>query len=168
MHYSEFKNRIERMAVSAPADARYRFVIDSIRRMAESSADAVESEMSPPEQVLMSGLLGGLEDRSPDQLTSALTALTDSMSKDPVSGIESTRGIEFRPDLVQLLDAIDRYVQYRQTGDPSFVAAVAINMVNSLDYHSDEDGDYPSEDILASPAMASEFARVQRLLAYGS
>jgi hypothetical protein len=165
MRYSEFRDRIERMALAAPADACHRFAIDSIERMAESSGDAIESEMSAAERGLMSELFTGLADRSPDELATKLAALSGSMEKDPTSGIVSTRGIEFRPDLVELVCAIDSYIRYRQTGDPSLIAAIAINSVNSVDYHIGGDGGgYSIENMLGSPLMASEFARVQRLL----
>lgn len=160
MRYPEFERRIVQIALAAPAKACHHFAIDTIRQLADSSEDAVKTELSSAERELLNRLLSDLSNGALSELTDAFSSLIDSTGKDPV------RAIELRSDLTQLLCAIDSYIRYRQIGDPHLIAAIAINGINGVDYAIGGDGEnYSTDNILGSPRMVAEYERVQRLLA---
>ena len=160
MRYADFERQIMEMAISASEVARRGFAIDTIVRLHQSASDAIRNEYTEPERSLLASILDGLESTSADVLKLKLKQLTESLERD------SVRAIEFRPDVTELLCAIDSWLDYRLSCDPHFIGAIAINMVNSIDYAiGGEIGDYSINNVFGAPAMVAEHQRQERMLA---
>jgi hypothetical protein len=81
---------------------------------------------------------------------------------------EDVRAIRFHPDITEWMCAVANWVAYLTSGDPSAVARLAINMVNSIDYAIGGDTDeYSTRNMLGSPMMQAEYERQERLLVAG-
>jgi hypothetical protein len=160
MNYSEFEKRIEQMTAAASDATRRRFALDTLRMLLASTQAAIKDELTPRERELLTEVLAGIEQPLTTEPAAKLAELDESMGRDEI------RAIEFDHDLTELLCAIDNWLHYQRTGDPDFIARVAINMVNSIDHAIvGRDDDYSNKgDMLGAEEMRQEFERQQRLL----
>jgi hypothetical protein len=159
MHYAELEQRIAQMASQASAESRRRFAVDTINLLRQSAQPAIDSEMTQTEQRLLVGLLEGLEDLPVDEMRRTLEALDESMIYDPV------RAIEFDQHLTELVCAVERWLAYRETGDPGCIEAIAVCGVNSVDYAiSGLSTEYSIDNMLGAEEMRQEYNRQKRLL----
>ena len=156
--YRELEQMIHRMTASATEAARRAFALDTIARLKDATADAVDQEFTEPERGLLSEILATLEG-DPAIVRQKLDTLLELQSEDQV------RSIEFRPDVTELLGATYGWLDYRLTSDPAHIARIAINMVNAINYALDEaDSASSVDDMLGPPQMREEHERRQRLL----
>lgn len=159
MRYADFELLIHRMAASASNEARREFALDTIARLHASAETAIGEEFTGAERLLLGDVLAGLEIFPPAVLKQKVQDLSDSQCQDEI------RAIEFNPKVTDLVIALDSWANYRITNDPVHIAAIAIIMVNAVDYdfggHTSE---YSAENMLGSPEMAAEHNRQKRML----
>ncbi len=159
MRYAEFEAEIKRMAASATDSARLRFALDTIRLLRRKTDAVVKVELTKPERQLVSAMLLAIDRKDYDLAGDQLDQLTKSMCADDV------RAIEFHPDVTELMCAIDNLCKYASSHDSQWIARVAINMVNSVDYAVEGvcDG-YSIDDMMVAKEMSDEYQRQRRLL----
>jgi hypothetical protein len=131
--------------------------VETIRSLHQSALVAIEEQLKDEEQVLVGEIVAGLEGDS-DQLRDKLDELDDLM-------YQSDRKIQYLPDLTEFLCAIAHWLDYRGSGNPAYIAAIGLNMINSIDYAvSGQVDGYSMSDLLAASQMAQEVERQQVLL----
>jgi len=159
MRFTEFQQCIGELAGSASDAARRRFAIDNITRLHSSAMPALQAELTPSEFELAEKLSETFADGDAVTLAPILNALNDSMTADDV------RAIEFHANITEWMCAIDHWINYLLTLKPQEIAALAMNMVNSVDYAIGGDvGGYSIENVLASPLMQAEHERQRKYL----
>ena len=143
----------------ATDSCRRDFALDTIGRLHASASDAFRSELTPDERQMADNLAKHFADADPQAQLDTLTRLNDSMTEDDV------RAIEFHYDITEWMCALESWFNFRLTNDPSHIASIAINMVNSIDQTLDDDPDgYSINNMLGDPKMVAEYERQQRLL----
>lgn len=61
--------------------------------------------------------------------------------------------------------AVDSWADYRLTSHPVYIAHIAINMVNAVDYDIGGDtAEYSVDNMLGAPEMVAEYNRQRRML----
>ena len=159
MRYEEFKNRIDQMAAPATPAARCRFAVETIRLLRLRVEKEIQKELTEEERKSLSALLTGFETESPDQLAQTLNALVESITRDDV------RAIEFHPTITELLCAFDNWINYRRSPNPKWIANMAIDLVNVVDYEIGGNAEsYSVRNILGAPEMVAELERQKRIL----
>lgn len=155
---------MEQMAASASEAARLDFALGTIDLLRQKTEAAIQNEFTGQEQGLLHGLLANLEHQPASESKAKLRELVDLQCEDAV------RAIEFHPHTTDLLCALDNWFDFQMTREPDFIARIANNMVDSIDYSILEAvggydiGDYSIENILGAPAMVAELRRQQRIL----
>jgi hypothetical protein len=159
MRFDELKKLIHNMAASAREPARRAFALDTISRLYAAAESAIRDEFTESERLLLNEIVAGIESLTAVSLKRKVKDLDDSQCRDPI------RGIEFNPKLTQLVCALDSWADYRFTSDPVYVAHIAINMVNAVDYDiAGAAGEYSVENMLGAPEMVAEYHRQQEML----
>ena len=154
LRYSEFEKEIRRMAAPASDAARLGFARDTIRLFRELAAVAIQAELTEAEQRILNCLFTGIEKESFGELRTQFEELHEMMRRD------EGRAIDFDPDLIELLCAVDNLLEYAVARDAELIARIAINKVNSIDHALSGLPD----NILAAPEMHEEYERTKRLL----
>lgn len=163
MRYADFEIRIAKMASEASAENRLRFALDSVALLRASAKSAIESELNDTEQHVLIRLLDNLANEPVDRIRPVFRSLDESMTSDPV------RAIEFDPSLTDLLCAIEALLDYRETGAPACIEAIAIHRVNSIDYTiGGQSEEYSIDNVLGAPEMQQEYRRQEQLLLGGA
>ena len=162
MNYKELEQSIQRMAERASDAARRTFALETLDLMLPAAEAASEREHWAAERELFLAIASGVGNRAPAELRIWLTALSDSMSSDEV------RAIEFDGDLVEYMCAVDHWIEYVGTNDPTHIRNLAINRINCIDFLLEEnEGGYSTHNMLGAAEMAAEISRIQRSLTPG-
>lgn len=158
MRYKDFERHLHELAASASDLSRRRFALDTISRLHAMANDAISTQLTPEERELADYLNNNVADSDPQTISQKLDALNGRMTTDPI------RAIEFRPSITEWMCAIDNWIAYLASGDPSAIAELAVNMVNSINYTIGCD----IKNMLGSPEMQTEHERQKRLLVAAS
>jgi len=162
MRYTEFEQLIAQMALEATGEGRRSFALDTIAFLRISAAPSIDSELTDAERTPLIHILDSLESEDLDTMRAVFNRLNESMSGDPV------RAIEFDPHLTDLLCAVDAWLDYRKTGAPKCIEAIAVHRVNSLDYDiSGQAEGYSIDNMLAAAEMRDEYERQRQMLIGG-
>jgi hypothetical protein len=158
MDYVEYETWIEALAAKSARAARRRFAHDTIHRLHEAADLELEEQISGDELALIGEILEHLDDDDVPHLEEGLQLLRRSMADDEFSSHD--------PKIAELLGAIDNWLEYRVTGNPCFIARLAINMINQIDHRLGGDGpDYSIDNMEGAAEMREEFHRQRHFLA---
>ncbi|GIJ47665.1 hypothetical protein Val02_45510 [Virgisporangium aliadipatigenens] len=108
----------------------------------------------------------------------ARQALAEACRNVPTAGADELRGYLARVNhgvlthddmdfgLANLLNALDAWTAFLETGDPDQVYDLAEHAFDQIDFQAEEAATVVDmDDVLATPEMAAEYERVQRQLA---
>jgi hypothetical protein len=159
MRYRDFEKLVHQMAAAASEVARRSFALDTIQRLHATALPVIEVEFTESERLRLEEILANLDREPAPMLKKKLHELHDEQCVDPV------RAIEFNHLSTDLICAIDNWLDYRITGNPESVVGVAMDMVNAIDFETDEvTHESLSENMFAAPEMVAEHQRQKRML----
>lgn len=158
MNYSEYEEWIKLAASSAAEDSRLSFACETVRALNIEARGAIQNELTARERVLISSIVEGLEG-NPDVLRENLEELETLLYED------QTRKVRYIPSLTEFLCSIAHFLDYRDSSNPAYIAAIGLNIINVIDYAvSGQVEGYSIADILVSEDMRAEIERQERLL----
>jgi hypothetical protein len=158
LNYSEYEEWIEHAAATAAEDSRISFACETVRALNIEARGAIQNELTERERELISSIVDGLEG-SAEVLRSSLEELEELLYED------SERKVRYIPSLTEFLCSIAHFLDYRESSNPAYIAAIGLNIINVIDYAvSGQVDGYSIADILVSEDMRAEIDRQERLL----
>jgi len=158
LNYTEYEEWIKHAAASAPEPSRVSFACETIQALYVEARGAIENELTDEERVLIRHIVDNLEGDSAD-LRDAIDELDGLLYADP------TRKVRYIPSLMEFMCSMAHYLDYRNSDNPAYIAAIGLNMINVIDYAvSGQIDGYSMNDITVSEDMCAEIERQERLL----
>ncbi|MDZ4835406.1 MAG: hypothetical protein SGJ27_16635 [Candidatus Melainabacteria bacterium] len=158
MNYSEYEEWIKLAAASAAEDSRLSFACETVRALNIEARGAIQNELTARERQLIASIVDGLEG-NPDLMRENLEELETLLYED------QDRKVRYIPSLTEFLCSIAHFLDYRDSSNPAYIAAIGLNIINVIDYAvSGQVDGYSIADILVSEDMRAEIERQERLL----
>jgi hypothetical protein len=159
MSYEEFLQQIDVMIDSASSESRRLFALDTIAQIYDSCKQEIQEEMTLSERELLYTLMVEAKQPNPSPMKEIRQQLQDSMCSDDI------RTIEFSPNIIELLIALDAWLDYCTDLNSKHISIIENSIFNCIDWSIDPDiNGYHFNNVLVAPEMIAEYARAQRLL----
>ncbi|MFI6128573.1 hypothetical protein [Micromonospora sp. NPDC051141] len=153
MRYQEFEAAVRRLVAGARDEAVRAFGAETVARVVrddELTGIAAAGELDDDAAAAFTAARANAATAGAAELRALLTRIDDGVLSDG----------DMDPELLVALSALEHWTTYLETGRRDEIHELAVRAVEQVDHRVPADLD----DFLASPEMAAEYARIERLL----